>query len=195
MSLLRAILILLLSFGLNSCLLNKGFKEHLLKTISDSRYYELPTIQIIDSNIYTVLDSAIYSLENCKHFDRRVKYMYAFMLSSKKESTGGLVYSIFGSNSIEFVVGLNFNRSIGIDDTTGGGCFFYKNYLFYVPLDDSKGNAINFPFCKETGCNTIIKTYSLYDEKSYDSHFDFLQENHQYRVVEDHMCGNEILIK
>jgi len=171
------------------------FKKHLLATINDPRSYELPTILISDDNLYPILDSAILSLEKCVYFDERVKYIYAFSLSSKEDSEGMKIYSLFGLHSVEFVVGLDFNRSIGIDKPSDVGVFYYKNYLFAVPLVDSKGKEINFPFCKKTDCQSRVKAYSLYKEKVYDSSFDFVLKYDKYKVVEDHICGAQILVK
>ena len=196
MELLRAMLIGLFLFGLSSCVLNRGFKKHLLETINDPRSYQLPTVQVIDSNFYSVLDSAISSLEKCKHFDDRVKYMYAFLLSNKKkDSAGQTILSVYGLLSVEVAIGLDFNRSIGIDKPWDIGVFFYKNYLFAVPLVGSKGEEISLRFYKKTDCFTTIRAYSLYHDKVHDSYFDFVLENGEYRVIENHVCGSQILIR
>ncbi|MBI3221231.1 MAG: hypothetical protein HYZ44_17105 [Bacteroidetes bacterium] len=195
----KNILLALFFLGLVCCSPNRNYgtskslTKFVLSTINDPRSYELPLIEVTDTNLFHVLDSAIISLERCEYFDERIKYWHAFSFSDRQDSVGNVTYSIHGLHSVDFVLGLYVNRQDGIDKPMNFGVFYFKNYLFVVSLFDEKNKPISYPFCRKTECTTRIKSSALLKNWVYGSRFRFIIDKGNYQVIEDHLCASPIL--
>ena len=87
----------------------KSYVEYLSSVVNDTNFYDVPTLQIVDSSIYSILDSVIQLSERCKYFDPRIKYLYAFRFAARTENEKLLYFidahksyacSIFNSRSL-----------------------------------------------------------------------------------------------
>jgi len=169
------------------------FHEYLLKVVRDTNRYEVPALKIVDEDLYPILDSAINSTEQCEYFDKRIPYLHAFYISAIKKN-GRLTYSIDTHRSIYSVLGLLLNWAEGKNEPMDVGVFYYKNYLFAVSVSPYlKQIGIAFPFCVQTDCNYQIFAPELYKEKVYNSYVNFVKKNDKYVIVENKVCGGEIL--
>lgn len=171
------------------------FQEFLLQVLNDTTIYEIPALKIIDSKLYSILDTAISNTEKCEYFNDQIPYLHGFAINAKKESDT-VIYSISSLKSIYNVIGQLMNF---INDTEGSinvGVFYYKNYLFSVPLNPSlEHSKIGFPFCIDTGCSYRISAPGLINERAYSSYINFVKEGENYKITDNRICNSEILIR
>lgn len=188
--------VILYSCKLKTIIDDKYFNEYVISVMNDTSMYELNSLQIIDKNIYPILDSVIIATENCEYFDARMKRFYGFRISSVMKDNGQLRYSIYAHQSIEKAIGLHVNKVIDINKPTDIGVFYYKNYLFLVSTNNYLiEKEIKFSFYKKSNCFYRIYAPNLYKEKIYSSYLDFKIEQKVYTVSDNKVCGEEILIR
>jgi len=170
------------------------FHAYLLKVLNDTSTFEIPALRIVDDKLYPILDSVINSTEQCEYFNERIRYLHAFQFSARNKN-GRRVYSVYALGSIESALGLFTNRAVGKNTPMDCGIFYYKNYLFSVPLDPYLQQIdIDFPFVVRSGCNYRIAAPNLYNEKAYPAYMNFVQENNQYIIIADGICEGPLLI-
>lgn len=192
---MRTIILIMMTIAIiitfDSCKSSKLFNRYLSGIMSDTNVYEIPALKIIDKNIYPILDSAIFYTEKCEYFDIRLPYLYAFYIVQNKDKSN---YVIYAHKSIQEATGVFSHIHLNIPITRG--VFYYKNYLFSIDIDAyPTKKTINYPFCVKAGYNYKVVANELFDEKSYSSYLDFKKENDKYILIENNICGSEIIIR
>jgi len=197
------ILIVLAFFHINSCRVENGslntrkyyksYVKYLSNVINDTSYYEFPTVEIIDSSIYPILDSVILWAEGCPYFDARIKYLYAFRFTAKSENKK-LLYSINAHMSYESALGVSLNRTFRKNLIGEVGIFYYKYYLFVVPIElyGDRNGLEYFSFCSKTDYKAKLRAPYLYQNGSYMSYINFMKEGEKYKIVDKEICGGRI---
>jgi hypothetical protein len=175
----------------------KDFNHYLLEIANDTNVFELPALKIVDDGILPILDSVITSAENCKYFDKRIKYEHAFMIDARVLDNGIVRYSISAHQSIQDVIGLTANKLVrGLNSPTNVGVFYYKKYLFSTSLSNYQQNFLTkYPFLSNTGCTYRIKATKLFSVHNYSSYINFTNNNRQFKITENEICGSIILIE
>lgn len=178
-------------------LTRNDFTRYLEGIANDTNSFELPALEITNDGILPILDSVISYAENCKYFDNRIKYQHAFLMTSRVLSNGLVEYRISAHQSIQDVIGITANKLIrGVNSPANVGVFYYKNYLFSSVF--SKGqwdNSVMYPFLSKTSCTHRIHATKLFNENNYSSYINFVIDDHQYRIIENEICGHIILIE
>jgi hypothetical protein len=176
---------------------NENYIRYLSSVINDTVYYEFPELTIIDKRIYPILDSIILWSEKCKYFDTRVKYLNSFRFSALPRENE-LQYFIDAHESPYSALGLLLVRTGFLTDIEKKvAIFYYKHYMFVVPKGDYRGQKEleYFPFVKLTGNNLKIRAPKFLEEKSYASYINFGIKKGKFTIIENEVCGLEILIQ
>lgn len=181
----------------NKNIQNDTYIKYLSSIINDTTFYEIPELSIVDNGIYPVLDSIILWSEECKYFERKIKYLNSFRFEALPKDNN-LRYFINAHLSPYSAVGLLLVKTKDIKNIeTHVAIFYYKHYLFVVPTGDYRGqkNLEFFPFFKLSGNNLKIRAPEFLEEKSYDSYLTFIKKNGRFSVIENKICGPQILIQ
>ncbi|HCF63587.1 MAG TPA: hypothetical protein DEU93_05005 [Chitinophagaceae bacterium] len=75
--------------------------------------------------------------------------------------------------------------------------FYYKHYLFVIPTSGHRGQKEleYFPFLKLSGKSLKIRAPEFLDEKNYASYITFGKQNGKFKIIENKLCGFQILIQ
>jgi hypothetical protein len=174
----------------------ESYSKYLSSVINDTVFYEFTQYSIVDKSIYPILDSAILLSEQCTYFDSKVKYLNSFGFNIRYMNDKSF-YSIDAHLSPYQAVGLVLVEA-GIKKKVDIlGIFFYKNYLFVIPTSSfgEQKEINNFPFVKKTDKILKIRAPKFYKEKTYSSYLNFAKTDSSYKIVENQICGERILIQ
>lgn len=175
---------------------NESYSKYLSSVINDTIFFELTEYSIVDKSIYPILDSVILLSEKCKYFDSKVKYLNSFRFGIMYKN-GKSLYSIDAHLSPAQAIGLILVEFGAIKEIKNIGIFYYKNYLFVVPSSNfGEENELKyFPFVKKTDNILKIRAPKFFDEKVYSSYVTFTKQDNSYKIVENEICGHQILIR
>ena len=160
---------------------NAVFTQFLNRAINETDTVIIPQVTLADTTINKFLDLAITKTEQCSYFDNRLKYLYAFSLSAREDSSK-LICDINCNLSVKGALGLEMkeiNDFLGTESPVMGG-FYYKNYLFTVPIEYNGVEQISdYPFLQLTDCKLRILATDLMDKSTYLSYLRFeISESH-----------------
>lgn len=174
---------------------NESYSKYLSSVINDTIFFEFAEYSIVDKSIYPILDSVILLSEKCKYFDSKVKYLNSFRFGIMYEN-GKSLYSVDAHLSPAQAIGLILLETGTIKEIKGG-IFYYKNYLFEVPSSNfGEENELKlFPFIKKTDKILKIRAPKFFDEKVHSSYVTFTKQGGSYKIMENEICGDEILIE
>lgn len=174
---------------------NEPYFQYLSSIINDTTFFQFPELTIVDINIFPVLDSLIVLSEKCSYFDARVKNLYSFRFAALPENNK-LLYIADAHLSPASAIGLSLVESGIKKKIENIGIFYYKYYLFVVPMGNYRGQKEleYFPFVKLSGNALKIRAPKFYNEKSYESYIRFRELNGGYDLIENKICGLQILI-
>lgn len=176
---------------------NEDYIRYLSSVINDTVFYEFPELTIIDDGIYPVLDSVILWSEKCKYFDNRIKYLHTFRFAALPKDNE-FRYSIHAHMSPSSAIGLLLVKAGFITELEMNvGIFYYRNYLFVVPTEGYRGqkDLEYFSFFKPSGNKIKIRAPEFLDEKEYASYITFDKVGSNFKILENEVCGLEILIQ
>ncbi len=173
-----------------------SYIQHLSSIINDTAFYEFAQYSIVDKSIFPILDSVILLSEKCSYFDSNVKYLnsFRFGVTSKNENHS---YSIDAHLSPAQAIGLILVESGAVDEIRNIGMLYYRNYLFVIPSATfgMHDELIYFPFIKKTGKKLKIRAPEFFDGKVYSSYITFMKKDDGFKIVENEICGPQILIQ
>lgn len=174
---------------------NESYSKYLSSVINDTIFFEFTEYSIVDKSIYPILDSVILLSEKCKYFDSKVKYLNSFRFGIMYKN-GKSLYSVDAHLSPAQAIGLILLET-GTIKEINGGIFYYKNYLFEVPSSNfGEENELKlFPFIKKTDKILKIRAPKFFDEKVHSSYVTFTKQDGSYKIMENEICGDEILIE
>lgn len=174
---------------------NEAYSKYLSSVINDTVFYEFTEYSIVDKSIYPILDSTILLSEQCQYFDSKVKYLNSFSFGFKYKNAKSF-YSIDAHQSPAQAIGLILLET-GIIKEIKVGVFYYKNYLFVIHSSDfgEKNELIYFPFIKKTDNKMKIRAPKFFEQKVYSSYISFTKTDSSYKIVENEICGGQILIQ
>ena len=174
---------------------NESYSKYLSSVINDTIFFEFTEYSIVDKSIYLILDSVILLSEKCKYFDSKVKYLNSFRFGIMYKN-GKSLYSVNAHLSPAQAIGLILLET-GTIKEINGGIFYYKNYLFEVPSSNfGEENELKlFPFIKKTDKILKIRAPKFFDEKVHSSYVTFTKQDGSYKIMENEICGDEILIE
>jgi len=175
---------------------NESYSKYLSSVINDTIFFEFAEYSIVDKSIYPILDSVILLSEKCKYFDSKVKYLNSFRFGIMYEN-GKSLYSVDAHLSPAQAIGLILVEFGAIKEIKNIGIFYYNNYLFVVPSSDiAEENELKFfPFIKKTDKILKIRAPKFFDEKVHSSYVTFTKQDGSYKIMENEICGDEILIE
>ena len=175
---------------------NESYIQYLSSVINDTPFFEIPKLKIVDSSIYPVLDSVILWSGNCGYFDSRIKNLYSFIFQARPENDK-LLHFINAHLSPAYAIGLNLVKAGILKQIENIGIFYYRHFLFLVPLGNYRGQKEleYFPFVIQSGNKLKIRAPKFVNEKVYDSYITFSKLNAGYNIIKNKICGNQILIK
>lgn len=174
----------------------ESYTQYLSSIINDTTFFQFPELTIVDNGIYPVLDSLIARTEKCNYFDARVKNLYSFRFAALPENDK-LLYFTEAHLSPASAIGLSLVEAGIKKQIDNIGIFYYKHYLFVVPMGNYRGQKEleYFPFVKLSGNTLKIKAPKFFDEKNYESYISFSKQNSGYNIRENKICGLQILIQ
>lgn len=175
---------------------NKSYGQYLSSVINDTSFFEFTQLSVVDKSIYPILDSVILLSEKCKYFDSKLKYLNAFRFRIVPKSDKRL-YSIDAHLSPAQAIGLILLETGAIEQITDISIFYYKHYLFVVPSFNlgEEGELKDFPFVKMTDTVLKIRAPKSFYEKVYSSYISFTRQDGSYKITENEICRDEILIR
>jgi hypothetical protein len=187
-------LILLLLFSLSSCISIrhagfeiKNYKK--LKTANlvaegEKREKFIPSLTIVDSGIFKILDSIIQITANCRNYSPKLKTIFAFtIVPIVRNDNNKLFYRIF--------IELSVKNEIERDKDLKG--FYYKNLLFIVHEGNFSELVKSKLFYKNAGCELKIHAWDFKINKAY-MPFAIVEEiNGEYKM-DDNLCSCEVYI-
>ena len=183
--------------AISSCKMQDAIlRQFLTQTVNETNVVSIIQINVKDTTIYRVLDEAIVKTEQCAYFDKRIKNLYAFTLTLKIVSENSTL-DVRCHLSVKQALGLEMKE---INDFTGSdspimGGFYYKNYLFTLPIEYSGMEQISaFPFAELTTCKLRVNATDILDQSTYHSYIRVDVKNN-YNVLADEICGSSVLIK
>lgn len=174
----------------------ESYNKYLLSVINDTVLFEFAQFGVVDNSVYPILDSVILLSERCQYFDDKVKYLnsfrFGFMSSNDKQ-----LYSIDAHLSPAQAIGLVLLETGAIQKINNIGAFYYRNYLFVIPTSNlgQQTEYKYFPFVKKTDSTLKIRAPKFFNEKVYSSYITFTKQGSSYKIKENKICGDEILIK
>jgi|GEM_PF-6828058 len=174
----------------------ESYSKYLSSVINDTSFFEFPQFNIVDKRIYPVLDSVILHTENCRYFDASVKYLNTFRFGIVYKN-GKPLYSIDAHISPAQAIGLILVETKTIKQVRNVGIFYYKNYLFVIPSSEfTKQNELTyFPFVKKTDNVLKIRAPKFFEEKVYSSYVGFTKLEDSYKIIENKICGDQVVIR
>lgn len=179
---------------------NNVYKESYIKylssVINDTIFFEFTQFSIVDKSIYPILDSVIFLSEKCQYFDTQVKYLNSFRFGIMPKDDKSL-FSIYAHLSPAQAIGLVLVETGAIKKIKNIGIFYYRNYLFVIPSTNlgEQNELKHFPFVKKTDSILKIRAPKFFDEKVYSSYVTFTKQDSSYKIIENEICGDEILIR
>lgn len=184
------------SFSCNTS--RRSFHNYLVGVINESKVRRIPELEVIDSSILVVLDSAITYAEKCEYFDSRIADLYAFSISTKGALNSSNTYFIDSHKSIASAIGLSLRETMEFLDIEQikYGAFYHRDYLFTVPIGiENKDLLSNYPFVKKSGCDLRVKATNLLDEQNYVSYLKVRLEKGEYLLLDNKVCGAPVVIR
>jgi len=198
-----SILVALLPIMLVSCGINKSasyekklgnsFEGFLQDVLNDTVYYDLTGLKITNENLYPILDSIIKLTEECEYFDSRVPYFHAFLFSFEKNNEGTVVYSINSNLSVEASLNILFRKALNPDFNIDKGIFYYKNYLFAVPMFNGKVVS-EFNFFEKADLSYRVKATGLPNEQPFLNNIKFIERESNFSLISDNSCNPPAII-
>jgi hypothetical protein len=175
---------------------NESYIKYLSSVINDTVFFEFTQYSIVDKSIYPILDSAILLSEHCQYFDTKVRYLNSFSFGFNYKNNKSF-YSIDAHQSPAQAIGLILLETGTIKEIKNIGIFYYKNYLFVIPSAKfgEQNELKNFPFAKKTDTILKIRAPKFFDEKVYSSYITFTKLDGSYKIIENEICGEQILIQ
>jgi len=176
---------------------NETYINYLSSVINDTTFFEIPELKIVDSSIYPVLDSAILWSENCGYFDPKIKNLYSFLFEARLDSSSDFLYTINTHLSPSYAIGLNLVKAGIFKKIENIGIFYYRHFLFVIPMANygDQKELEYFPFVMQGGNKLKIRAPKFQNEKKYSSYITFSKRNFKYKIIENEICGVEILIR
>ena len=152
--------------------------------VSNEEYSSyIPMLEIIDSSIYTPLDSIIQIISECKNYSPKLRKLITFLIIVDFDKENNAIsYRVFPepSNSID-----------NLENLTGG--FYYKSHSFKV-LDSHKEDTALF--YRQTNCNMKLyfwnfapKKFNIYMPLSIIKKVDG-----KYSLTYENLCGKELYV-
>lgn len=146
----------------------------------------IPSLTIIDENIYPQLDSLIQMVVGCKNYSPKLKNLISFTIQPyMAEGDLTIRYKIFPELSLRKV--MENKRNI-----VGG--FNYENHFFIVrhTVDFEKENIELF--YKHINCDIKIFLWDFKPKKLYMPYAIVGKINNQYQIINENLCGKELYV-
>ena len=107
------------------------------------------------------------------------------------------LYSIDANLSPAQAIGLILVETGAIKQIKNIGIFYYKNYLFVIPSSNigEQTELKYFPFVKKTDNILKIRAPKFFNEKVYSSYVTFTKQDGSYKIIDNEICGDEVLIR
>ena len=180
----------------NKRIYNESYIKYLSSVVNDTNFFEISELKIVDSSICPILDSLMLWSEKCKYFDTHVKNLYSFRFEVKPEKDKFL-YIANAHLSPAQAIGLILVEAEIVKKIENIGIFYYRHHLFVVPMANYRDQKEleYFPFVKQLDKKLRIRAPKFLEERVYDSYINFIKLNDGYKIVNNEICGYQILIQ